>query len=74
MSNDIKEAKNDHDLLIIVAHDVRGVLDQLKKQNGRIAVLEKWQQRVIYTVAGAMLVSPLAIPEVRDLLAQALGG
>ncbi len=71
---DIENTANDHDLLILVAHDGRRALRQLQKQNGRIAVLEKWQQRVLYTAAGAGLMSPLAFQDVRTFLAQILGG
>ena len=72
--DDLENAGSDHDLLIIVAHDVRRVIKKVGEQNGRITLLEKWQQRVIYTLAGALLISPLAIFEVRQWLAQILAG
>lgn len=72
--DDLENASNDHDLLLIVAKDVRYVLGELKKQNGRIGTLEKWQQRVIYTAGGMLIVSPLAFEDVRQMLAQLLGG
>ncbi len=71
---DLEQAQDDHDLLLIVAHDVRAALIQLTKQNGRIAVLETWQLRVVYTVAGALLMSPLAFEDARKWIAQLLGG
>ncbi len=72
--DDLENTNNDHDLLLIVAKDARYILGELKKQNGRIAVLETWQQRVVYTFAGVMLASPLAFPDVRQLLVEILGG
>lgn len=72
--HDDLENANDHDLLLIVAKDARYILGQLTKQNGRIAALEKWQMRVIYTGAGALLMAPLAFENVRQLAAQLLGG
>ena len=72
--DDLEQAGNGHGLLLIVAKDVRYVLRELKKQNGRISGLEDWKQKVAYTGAGALLMSPLAFADVRTFLAQLLGG
>ena len=72
---DIKAAKSDHDLLIIVAHDVKRLISTVKAQNHRIGALERWQLRVIYGGGGAaLLISPLAFVGVREWLSQILVG
>jgi len=80
------ERLGDHDLLIVMAvemrHARRHTRDQnvlLTEQNGRIGRLEKWQLRVIaagstVTAAAMALLAVLALPGVREAIGQALAG
>ncbi len=49
---------------------VEGVEKELKIQNGRISLLEKWQQRILGAAVLLGLMSPLFVLGIRESIAE----
>ena len=72
---------DDHDVLIRVDERTNTILDvltevhiELKRQNGRIGALERWQARILGAVGFAAVVAPVVALKGGDIVKILEGG